>query len=154
MLLISIISSKDQYNFFKLKEGTCMKDLLCNEFQSTVNEYLIRHQSILDILSKSHECNAKVNRNVVKAATSCGCIKIKSEKQNFNNAASLTEMKAVLNTHSEGTLCENCREIIETELGKTLFYITALCNTLDLSLYDVLLKEHKKVSTLRIFNFT
>jgi hypothetical protein len=131
-----------------------VKDLLCNEFQSTVSEYLIRHQSILDILSKSQECNAKVNRAIVKAATSCGCIKIKSEKQRFNNEVSLTEMKTLLNTHTEGTLCENCREIIETELGKALFYLTALCNTLDLSLYDVLLKEHKKVSTLRIFNFT
>lgn len=131
-----------------------MKDLLCSEFQDTVSEYLVRHQSILDILSKSQECNARVNRAVVKATTTCGCIKIASDKQKFDSNASLNEMKQLFNSHIEGNLCENCREIIETELGKTLFYITALCNTLDLSLYDVLLKEHKKVSTLRLFNLT
>ena len=43
---------------------------------------------------------------------------------------------------------------LENELGKTLFYLVALCNAMDLNLYDVILKEHKKLSTLRIFNLT
>jgi len=29
-----------------------MKDLLCDQFQETVGEYLIRHRSILDIMAK------------------------------------------------------------------------------------------------------
>lgn len=131
-----------------------MKDLLCNQFQDTVADYLIRHQSILDILSKSQESNARINRAIAKAATSCGCISIKTAKQQFNADSNLQEIKESLHSHIDGQLCESCRDILETELGKSLFYITALCNTLDLSLHDVLLKEHKKVSTLRIFNFT
>jgi len=32
-----------------------MKDLICDEFQNTVSELLIRHHSILDVLSKFQE---------------------------------------------------------------------------------------------------
>ncbi|MDW7673776.1 MAG: DUF1573 domain-containing protein [Bacillota bacterium] len=131
-----------------------MKDLLCDEFQNMVEEYLIRHQSIVDILSKSQECNARVNRAIAKAATSCGCIRIKTGKQSYSDDTSLSDLKDLINNHIDGCLCESCREIIETEMGKALFYLTAICSTLNLSLYDVLLKEHKKVSTLRIFNLT
>lgn len=131
-----------------------MKDLLCDEFQNTVAELLIRHQSILDILSKSQETVSRVNRAVVKAVTNCGCIKINAEKMLIPEDARIEDLKELLNTHVAGKMCPNCKEIIEGELGKTLFYLTALCNALDINLYDVFLKEHKKISTLRIFNFT
>ena len=48
----------------------------------------------------------------------------------------------------KGVLCENCREVLEKELGNNLFYITSLCNIMDLNLYDILLKEYDKISTL------
>jgi len=38
-------------------------------------------------------------------------------------------------------------------LGNNLFYLAALCNTFDLNLYDILLKEHKKLSALGVYNF-
>lgn len=131
-----------------------MKDLLCDEFQNTVAELLIRHQSILDILSKTQESTARVNRAVVKSVTNCGCVQIKAAKKSIPEEAQLEDLKQLLESHLAGQLCPNCKEIIEGELGKTLFYLTALCNTLDINLYDVFLKEHKKISTLRIFNFT
>jgi len=67
--------------------------------------------------------------------------------------ASLSDLKDYLESHLQGTLCPSCQEVTEMEIGKHLFYIAALCNLLDLNLYDVLLKEQKKISTLRVFKF-
>jgi hypothetical protein len=131
-----------------------MKDLLFDEFQNTVSELLIRHQSILDVLSKSQEAGARVNRAVVKAVTSCGCIQVEAKKGAFPPDASLADLKNLLESHLRGQLCPSCKDIIESEVGKSLFYLTALCNILDLNLYDIFLKEHKKISTLRVFNLT
>jgi len=41
---------------------------------------------------------------------------------------------------------------IEDEIGSTLFYLAALCNTLGISLYDVILQEKKKLVTLGPFS--
>ncbi len=131
-----------------------MKDLICDEFQNMVSELLIRHHSILDVLSKFQEGCTRTNRATVKAVTGCGCLSIEAKKKQIPSAASLLELKDYFESHLRGKLCPNCREIIETEIGKTLFYLTALCNLLDLNLYDIFLKEHKKISTLRFFNFT
>ncbi|MDD2421582.1 MAG: DUF1573 domain-containing protein [Heliobacteriaceae bacterium] len=131
-----------------------MKDLACRQFQDTVAEFLIRHQSILDIVSKSQESNARVNRAVVKAVTGCGCVRIKAEKKDLPPDASLADLKYLLDSHLHGELCPNCREIIEGEIGKSLFYLTALCHSLDLELDEILKREYEKISTLRIFNFT
>lgn len=131
-----------------------MKDLLCDEFQNIVAELLIRHQSVLDVLTKSQEASARVNRAVIKSVTSCGCSKIKAEKKPLPTDATLADLKTYLDSNLEGALCDNCKEIIETEIGKSLFYLAALCNVLDLNLYDIFIKEHKTLTTLRVFNFT
>jgi hypothetical protein len=109
---------------------------------------------VLDVLSKSQESNARVNRAVIKAVTSCGCLQVEARKKNIPPDASLSELKNYLESHLQGSICDNCKEIVEMEIGRSLFYLTALCNLLDLNLYDIFLKEHKKISTLRIFNFT
>lgn len=129
-----------------------MKDLLYDNFQDSVGELLVRHKSILDVLTKYQESQSRVNRAVVKAVTSCGCIEINSKKQNFDKEASLHELKNYMDTHLNGNLCQNCRDIIEKELGNNLFYIAALCNVIDISMYDVLLKEYEKMHTLGIYN--
>ncbi|HHW40508.1 MAG TPA: DUF1573 domain-containing protein [Syntrophomonadaceae bacterium] len=131
-----------------------MRDLICDEFQNTVSELLIRHHSILDVLSKLQETCARTNRATVKAVTGCGCLSIEAKKKQIPPDLSITDLKDYFESHLRGELCDNCREIIETEIGKTLFYLTALCNLLDLNLYDIFLKEHKKITTLRVFNFT
>lgn len=131
-----------------------MKDLLCDEFQNTVSELLIRHQSILDVLSKLQEASARINRAVTKSITSCGCVRVKAEKREIPHNISITELKGYVDSHLDGALCPNCQDIVEAEIGRALFYMAALCNHLDLNLYDVFIKEHKKLSTLRFFNFT
>ncbi len=127
---------------------------LTDQFQSTVKSLLIRHQSILDILSKGQETSARVNRAVVKSVTSCGCHAINAHKKPIPPDASLADLKELLNSQLEGIICDNCRDIIEAELGKQLFYIAALSNALDISLTDVLDQENKKLQTLTIFNLT
>lgn len=129
-----------------------MKDLLYDHFQDSVGELLIRHKSILDILTKYQESQARVNRAVVKSVTSCGCIEINSKKQNFNDNVAYPDLKNYMDTHLSGNLCANCRDVIEKELGNNLFYVAALCNVLDISMYDVLLKEYEKMNTLGIYN--
>jgi len=127
--------------------------LLCDQFQETVGEYLIRHRSILDIMAKLQEANARTNRAITKAVTSCGCVKIVAEKQQIPPDIDLVQMKEHMQNHLAGHLCEHCREVIESEMGNTLFYMAALSNSLDLNLYDVILKEHKKLAALGVFNF-
>ncbi len=129
-----------------------MKDLLYDHFQDSVGELLVRHKSILDVLTKYQESQSRVNRAVVKAVTSCGCIEIISKKQNFDEEVTLQDLKNYMDTHLKGGLCDNCRDVIEKELGNNLFYIAALCNELDINMYDVLLKEYEKMHTLGIYN--
>jgi predicted house-cleaning noncanonical NTP pyrophosphatase (MazG superfamily) len=127
---------------------------LTDRYQNIVKSLLIRHQSIIDILSKGQEASARVNRAVVKSVTNCGCQAIDAHKKPLPEGSSISDLKELLDSQLDGELCENCRDIIETELGKQLFYMAALSNALDISLKEVIEKEEKKLSTLTIFNFT
>ncbi|MBW6410354.1 DUF1573 domain-containing protein [Clostridium weizhouense] len=131
-----------------------MKDIIFDDFQNSVNDSLLRHKSILDILTKYSESSARVNRAIAKAVTNCGCMEINASKQSLpNEDDSLDNLSNCLNTHITGELCESCREIIEREMGNNLFYLTSLCNDLDINLYDVLIKEYNKINTLGKFTF-
>jgi hypothetical protein len=54
-------------------------DTTCSDFQAIVQENLVRHYSILDLVSKFQESNARVNRAIFRAVTDCGCIEIRSQ---------------------------------------------------------------------------
>jgi len=123
-----------------------------SSFQKSVEQYLIQHRSILDVLSKFQESNARVNRAIAKASTQCGCIAIKSEKQKYPSDVKLEDIHKYVNSQMEGTLCENCKEIIETELGSNLFYTAAICNILDLDFEEIVHKEEERISTLGVYN--
>lgn len=131
-----------------------MKDIIFDNFQNDVDESLLRHRSILDIITKYSESSARVNRAIAKAVTNCGCIKLNASKQDISNINSyLHSSNDSLNTHLDGKICDNCREIIEREMGNNLFYLTSLCNSLDINLYDVIIKEDDKINTLGKFTF-
>lgn len=115
-----------------------MKDVIYDEFQNKVDEVLIRHANLLDILSKIDEASSKTNRAVVKTITQCGCVKLANTDEEPN--------------HIMGNICPVCRDKIEEELGRLQFYISAVCNALDINLYDVLLKEYNKINTLGKFS--
>ena len=131
-----------------------MKDIIFDNFQDSVDNCLIRHRSILDVLTKYTESSSRINRCIAKAVTNCGCIQISASKQKplEENYSDEHDIKKHLDPHITGKLCGNCREVIEKEIGTNLFYLTSLCNQLDINLYDVLLKEYNKNQTLGRFN--
>ncbi|HET6782047.1 MAG TPA: DUF1573 domain-containing protein [bacterium] len=123
-------------------------------FQETVSQFLIRHRSIIDVQSKLAEAAAHVNRAIAKSVTTCGCISISADRQRFPADVSLRDVRELLATHLNGNMCEKCREVVETEIGATLFYLAALCSLLNLNLRDVLEKEYNRVNALGVFNLT
>lgn len=132
-----------------------MKDIIFDDFQNSVNESLVRHKSLIDVMTKLQESEARINRAVAKSITRCGCIKLNAKKQEIPGEDSEIEIENLsqcLQTHIKGKLCDNCRDVIESEIGTNIFYLTSLCNTLGLSLYDILLKEYDKVNTLGKYN--
>ena len=128
--------------------------LTLQQFQEQVSELLLRHRSLLDILSKFQQSNAAVNRSVTKSITECGCIEVNACKQPYTEDMTIEEAKSVLGTHVSGQLCEHCLDMIEAELGKNLFYMSALCNVLNMKLDKIMIEESKKCSTLGFFNMS
>lgn len=160
---IATLTSKkaETYNLIALSIGGSAgrkgKMTLCPDygrFQASVSEYLIRHRSILDVLTKLQEADARVNRAVAKAVTNCGCVKVNASRQSAPADISYREIKAFMNDHLDGELCEHCRDIVETEVGRSLFYLAALCDLLGLNLNDIMEKEQTRLSTLGMFNLT
>jgi len=94
------------------------------------------------------DSNARINRTISKAVTHCGCIKINAGKQEYPEDMDFDKIKASLSSHLEGKLCPSCRDIIEKEIGRHLFYLTTICNNLDLNLYDIILKEYERLQLL------
>ncbi len=123
-------------------------------FQDKVSKLLLRHRSILDSLSKHVESSTRINRAVSKTVTSCGCISIKAEKQHIPPDTSLEECHKYLNSHIKGSLCENCRETLEEEIGNNLFYLAALCHLLDIELEEIVGKEYERINALGLFNLS
>jgi hypothetical protein len=123
-------------------------------FQKSVDQFLIQHRSILDLMTKYQESNSRVNRAIAKAVTQCGCIIIKAKKQTIPSNTKLIEIHKFMDAHIEGSLCDSCKEIIETELGSSLFYATAICNILNLDFDEIIKKEEERISTLGIYNLT
>lgn len=125
-----------------------------DDFQSQVSELLIRHRSVLDVMSKIQESAARINRSLTKAITECGCAQVVAKKQTYDPQKSLQENKILMETHFSGPLCEHCRDVMTAEMGKNLFYLSALCNITDIKLDDVLRKEAERLHTLGVFNLS
>ena len=119
-----------------------------NEFQNNVAEVLIRHKSLLDIITKFQESCSKVNRAVIKSASGCGCIEISGKFQAVPSTISYNEVQQFLSNHVSGELCDTCRDKVEEELGSHLFYMVAICSTLGLDLNEVLNRQLKSIKTL------
>ena len=123
-----------------------------NEFTQKVDEVLIRHKSILDIMSKLSETQAKINRAVSKAVTECGCIGINASKQSIPSDITYSDLSKYMSNHIEGDVCPVCKDKITEEIGDHLFYISALCNSLDLKTDEVLGKKYDEIKTLGKFS--
>lgn len=130
------------------------KDNLIKEFQNTTKNHLVRHRSILDVLSKLQQASAELNRAITKTATACGCVEINAHRPEIPGQASLLELSDYMKSHVVGDICQDCREAVEEEMGTVLFYISGLCFLLDLDLEEVLIKEKNRIETLGMFSLT
>ena len=127
---------------------------ICASFQHTVGEYLVRHRSILDTLTKLQESNSRVNRAVAKAVTTCGCITVEAGKQQIPDSMNLLDYKEGVSSHLSGHICDHCMEVLEVEIGNHLFYLAAVCETLGLDLGVVIKKEMDRVAALGLFKMS
>ena len=125
-----------------------------HEFQQQVSELLLRHRSLLDVVTKFSQAGASVNRAVAKSITECGCIELKTQHREFSEEAGFDQALRQAAPDKQGELCENCLDAIRGEMGKNLFYLSALCNLLDINMEEVVAKEAQKCSTLGFFNLT
>ncbi len=130
-----------------------MKDITISTFQGKVGNMLVRHKSVLDLLSKYQESTARVNRSIIKSVTSCGCLKISAQKQSVPEDINFLDLKDYMNSHLSGELCDNCLYTVEKEIGNHLFYLAGIANTLNLDLDEILEKESEKMATLGKFDF-
>ncbi len=152
-LKVGKLLAYNEFNSYPEVSGK-MSTLSLQAFQDQVSELLLRHRSLIDVLSKTGQAGASVNRAVSKAITECGCIELHATKQKYAPESDIAQTKGLLETHVEGELCENCREVISSELGRNLFYMSALCNLLDINMEEVVNHESQKCSTLGMFNLS
>lgn len=129
-----------------------MKDIIVDDFQNSVSQSLIRHKSIIDIMTKIGESSSRINRALAKSVTNCGCIEINAHKQSLPEDASLDQIGNILSYQVDGKMCNNCREVLEEEIGTLLYYIAALSESLDINLFDIILKQYGKIQTLGKFS--
>lgn len=118
-----------------------MSDSKSDDFQQKISALIVRNQNVLDIMTKCQGACGKICRSTIKAATGCGCLEINVQKK--LPSFSSQEMSGVT-----GTLCPECKDTIENEIGEMLFYIAGLCNALGLSMRDIMKKEIKNVEVL------
>lgn len=130
---------------------TIKTDDICVNFQDSVSKTLVRHKSILDIMTKMDVYSGRINRAVAKSVTNCGCISIDAKKQQFTGE-SYKDLPDTLDNHLRGEICEQCKEVLDLEIGNYLFYITALCDTIGLNLNEVIKHEYERNKTLGLFN--
>lgn len=121
-----------------------------DNFQDFISDVLIRNKSILDQTTKLQDACTHLCRSISKASTTCGCITINASKQPYpiSDEVSLEELKTLLNSHVNGTLCPSCEELISKEMGRILFYLGAIANTFGISLSQVLEDEKYRTSLL------
>ena len=132
-----------------------VKDKSCDEvlydFQHQVENSLLRHKSILDIMTKMEEYNSRMNRAIAKSCTMCGCIEINAKKQQYDGETFEESLKTI-SSHVKGELCPVCKENLEREIGSYLFYLMAMCNSLGIEISDVLDREYLNTKTLGFFS--
>lgn len=120
------------------------------QFQNFIDDLILRNKSILDQMTKLQDSSARLNRSISKSATMCGCMKLEICKQqlDFSSISNSEELKSLLCTHLESYPCPDCNESIEKEMGRVLFYLAALANTLGISLSSVVENEKTRTSML------
>lgn len=137
-----------------LKNNNNKDNKMNHDFQKAVDNYLIRHRSVLDVISKFQETCARSNRAIIKSVTNCGCLKISASKQKIPEDIRLADSKKYMSSHLTGEICHKCKEVLESELGSNLFYLVGICEILGLDFHEIIKKETERISTLGVYSLT
>jgi hypothetical protein len=122
------------------------------DFATAVDQTLIRHRSIVDLLTKLSEAQARIGRAIAQSVTVCGCIGIEAGRQRIPADADVYSAHLYVQSHLVGNLCDRCRDTLTAEFGQALYYQAALARVLDVDLSDVLQQELDRLRTLGVFN--
>lgn len=131
-----------------------LNNTITEEFQCTVRENDFFNKNILEQLAKLQEVSAKLNKTIIRACTHCGCIEINANNKlySYDDDINFDMIKLLDPHHISGDLCEDCKDLIEKNIGSCLYYLACISNSFDLNLNEVLLKEMNKINILGKFN--
>ena len=111
----------------------------CHDFQKNVEENLVRHFSVLDIVSKFQETNARVNRALFRAVTDCGCIQIDASKQVLPDDCSFEDIRNhVQSTLRGGSSAKTAGTSLKRKSVKICSTLAGMCNALKLDLEEII----------------
>lgn len=122
--------------------------------QQKADEYLLANPSALQILLQMQQSALRLNKATLRAANTCGCIKLGTQKlPAVGSGADLgwQKLKQQPTGDDLAGLCPECRHEIKDKLGSLLFYAAALANALDISLDDLVEAEITKLDLLGYF---
>lgn len=113
--------------------------------QRSIQKYYHRNRGILDTMSKLQISVAKAERNVIRAATQCGCIEICTKKQP-------PDLNGEAESMIKGNFCADCREKTEQSMGDALFYLISLAVLTGTSMENLLENQIRQIDWLGKFN--
>ena len=115
---------------------------------------MLANPSALQILLQMQQSALRLNKATLRAANTCGCIKLGTQKlPAVGSGADLgwQKLKQQPTGDDLAGLCPECRHEIKDKLGSLLFYAAALANALDISLDDLVEAEITKLDLLGYF---
>lgn len=115
--------------------------LLIDIFQAYVDEKVTDKQRMSDILKEFNDNSYDLFKVIVQCEIQCGCIKsaesIEYEQNNINYEQLL---RLYINS-----ACNECREKIETQIGKCVLSLTSVCSLCGINIADVFIKENRNI---------
>ena len=119
--------------------------------QQKAKEYLIINPAALQIMLQMQLNATRLHQSLLKAANTCGCIKLGTSKAPVPPDADWPTLKNQPTGDDFTGLCPSCREELTERLGSLLFYTAALANSLNLDLGSVCEHEIDKLDLLGYF---
>lgn len=121
------------------------------DLQQKADAYLIVNPSALQTVLQLQLNGVRLQQSLLRAANTCGCSKLGTEKLPLPEEAGLADLKNQPTGDDFKALCPACRQELSERLGALLFYAAALANLTGVNLSDICDKEIDKLDLLGYF---
>lgn len=121
------------------------------DLQQKADAYLIVNPSALQTVLQLQLNGVRLQQSLLRAANTCGCIKLGTEKLPLPEDAGFADLKNQPTGDDFKSLCPACRQELSERLGALLFYAAALANLLGVDLSEICDKEIDKLDLLGYF---